>query len=258
MIRIVVRAWPLVVPIALTSCRNDSVAPALLVIPIAEAKAQPGAIVAVEGVVTVGQGTFRTQGDNAYIQDPTGGVQLFDLDPALGLVVGDSIGIAGRMGAFSGEQEIVEIDASTPPTVVILGTGTVPAPRSVTVADILARTFEGQLGVTADARLLAAPSAGTTAYTLTFADVTDNMFQVRIDAGVVPSVPRTGFWTAGARYNLTGVLSSFIPPGTTTSVPQLKPRDASDIETIVLITTAKRNIGGVVLIEGARRSWRAL
>jgi hypothetical protein len=98
--------------------------------------------------------------------------------------------------------------------VVVLGTGTVPAPRSVTVADILARTFEGQLGFTADARLLAAPSAGTTAYTLTFADVTDNMFQVRIDAGVVPSVPRTGFWTAGARYNLTIPYMSTSPAAT--------------------------------------------
>lgn len=190
---------------------------------IAQARLSPGDTVVIEGVISVAQGTFRTQNDNAYLQDGSSGVQVFNVPTTLGLGLGDSVGIAGIMGVFSGEQQIVQFNASTPPIVVRFGTTTAPSPRSVTGADIKALSFQGELVSVTNVQLVAAPSPGTTAYNLNFVHAATDTFQVRIEAGVVPSVPRTGSWTSGAFYDLTGVLGRF------NAVAQLKPRGAADI-----------------------------
>ena len=212
-----------------------------LVIPIAQAKQDSGSIVTIEGVVTVAQGTYRT--DNAYMQDTSAGVQIFNLDPALGLLLGDSVRVTGRMGAFAGELEIVRIDAATPPTVAVLGAGTVPAPRRVTGAEVNGRTFEGSLVSVLNAKLTAAPGGTTGGYNLRFVDAAGDSFTVRIESPVATVVPRA-FWTAGAGYNLTGALGSF------NGTAQLKPRGPSDILGVVSIAAAKQDSGSTVLIEG--------
>jgi hypothetical protein len=75
---------------------------------IAEARGLPdGRRVAVEAVVTVGSRMHRPQGDQIYVQDHSGGLQVFGpgLVP-LSLVVGDAVRIAGRLGSFQGERQI--------------------------------------------------------------------------------------------------------------------------------------------------------
>lgn len=214
-----------------------------LVVPIAQAKQDSGAIVTIEGVVTVAPGTYRAANDNAYIQDSSAGVQLFNLDPVLGLTLGDSVRVTGRMGAFAGERQVVRIDAATLPTVVDLGAGTVPAPRLVTGAEVRARTWEGSLVTVANATLTAAPGGTTGGYNMNFVDAAGDTFVVRIETPVATAVPRP-FWTAGAGYVITGALGSF------NGTAQLKPRGPGDIQGVVSIAAAKLDSGSTVMIEG--------
>jgi hypothetical protein len=201
---------------------SDVVFGAAPVLTIAQAKAEPaGDTVTVRGIVTVPQGTFRTQGDNIYLQDATGGMQIFDVDPAIGMVVGDSVRITGLMGAFNGELQIVRFDPTTRPTVIELGAGTPVVPRVVTVADIIARTYEGELVQITDALLEVIPSGTGASYNLT-ADVGGTNFTIRIEAGVGATVTRAN-WTVGNTYTVTGVLGSF------NGAAQIKPRGAADI-----------------------------
>jgi DNA/RNA endonuclease YhcR with UshA esterase domain len=192
------------------------------VLSIATAKARPaGDTVTVAGVVTVPQGAFRTQGDNIYLQDNTAGMQIFDVDPALALVVGDSVKITGLMGAFNGELQMVRFDVATRPTVVDLGGGTAITPRTITVADLVARTYEGELVQITDAVLTVIPSGTSASYNLTF-DIGGTTFTGRIEAGVGATVTRAT-WTVGNTYTIVGVLGSF------NGAAQLKPRGAGDI-----------------------------
>lgn len=212
------------------------------IISIAQAKALPGQVVTVEAVVSVAQGTYRTQGDNMYIQDFSSGIQVFGVDPGLALALGDSVRVTGVMGSFGNEQQIVRIDASTPPIVDSLGTGTPITPRTVTAAEINAQTFEGELATIANALLPVAPTDSFGAYNLTF-DVGGTTFNARIETGVAATVPWNS-WTAGNTYTLTGALGSFF------GTAQLKPRDVSDVASPITIADAKTMPGSVVTIEG--------
>jgi hypothetical protein len=218
------------------------------ILSVTDAKASPGSVVTIEGTVSVAPLTFRTQGDNLYMQDATGGLQVFDVTPGSGLQVGDNIRVTGLMGAFSGEQQIVRIDATTLPTVLLLGAGTPPTPRTVTAADIVARTYEGQLVTISDAVLGTIPGGTAAAYNLPFTAPPNVAFTVRIEAGVGATVTR-GSWTSGATYSVTGVLGSF------NGTAQLKPRGAGDIvfgaPPVLSIATAKaRPAGDTVTVAG--------
>jgi len=215
-----------------------------LVLPVRQAKLDSGNVVTVEGVVTAAQGTFRAAKDNLYMQDTSTGVQVFDIDSTQIIVaLGDSIRVTGRMGAFAGEFEVLRIDASTRPTVVRLGAGTVPAPRFLTGAQIFARTYEGELALMANARLRFAPTGTSGGYNLRFEAAQGDTFTVRIESPVATPVPRS-FWRASAGYNITGALGSF------NAGAQLKPRGAADIKAVAPIALAKADSGNVVLIEG--------
>jgi hypothetical protein len=211
------------------------------ILPISDAKAAAGQVVTIEGVVSAGQGTYRTQDDNLYMQDASDGIQVFDLAPGQGLVAGDTIRVTGLMGAFAGEQEIVRINSTTLPTALRLGTGAPPAPRTVSAADIVARTYEGQLVTVTDAVCGAIPGGTSAAYNITFTAPPNVSFTMRIEAGVGAAVPRT-FWTEGATYSLTGALGSF------NGTAQLKPRGTGDIvfgaAPVLSIATAKQQPAG--------------
>lgn len=180
-----------------------------------------GEPVFIRGVVTAEPGTFRTANDNLYLQDATGGIQVFGVDSELGLEAGADVKIRGVMGAFSGESQIVAGD--DPIEVELIGMSAVPAPREVTVPEIVARTYEGELVVTRMVRLVSVPGGTGQAYNLTFTDEDGVPFPVRIEFPVGDSVTR-GTWEEGAGYDLTGLLGAFSSNG------QLKPRGLDDIE----------------------------
>lgn len=171
--------------------------------------------VVIRGTVIAQQGAYRN--DNAYIQDRTGGIQVFGLPTSLGLVVGDSVEITGVLGQFSGEQQVQNIVSA-----VKIGEGTVPAPKEPTPAELAARTFEGQLVKLNDVVVQSVGTpAGSGAYnvTVTYQGTTTI---VRVEAGSAAAIP-TSRWTVGATYDVVGALGSF------NAAPQLKPRSAADV-----------------------------
>lgn len=220
-----------------------------LTLTVAQAKSRgDGAAVRVVGVVTAPQGSLRS--DNAYLQDATGGIQVFGVPAGTALAVGDSVAVDGELDIFAGEAEIVR------PRIERLGTGTVPAARKLTGAEVLARTFEGSLVHLDSVTVLAVPASGTN-YNLSVRAKDGSEFQLRVEGAGAPLVPLS-YWTVGQEYDVTGVL------GSRNGVPQLKPRGQGDVSLAGQPTIAQARtfaagtevvVGGTVTVpQGAFRS----
>ena len=186
------------------------------VVSIANAEAQAaGSRVTVSGIVTAGQGTYRA--DNAYIQDPTGGVQIFGLPAGL-LATGDSIQITGTLTNFAGESEL------TSPVVVAPNVKhgvEVPAPRVRTAAQV------NNLSITsADVgRLIRINGLQVkTTFTSGNADVNDgtSTIQLRLDSNAATTIGTAAF-QVGHCYDVTGIL------GLRNGISQIKPRTTADV-----------------------------
>lgn len=183
---------------------------------IAEARlAADDDVVLVEGVVVADQGTYDFQNRDTYIQDATGGVRIFGLDPELALQAGDSVRVGGTMDSFNDERQI------TVAGVEVLGTGTIPDPRPVTGAEINSFLFDGQLAITGAVTVVEVQGFSFDAHNVTVEDATGTQFVIRVDS---PNEIETDYWQVGASYRVTGVLARF------RSTAQIKPRGLGDVE----------------------------
>lgn len=191
------------------------------VITIAEARAEPiGDTVKIRGVVTAGQGTFLNQG--LYLQDPTGGILVFGIDSAVGYVAGDSLQV---IGTRSESREELFISALA---VVDLGAGEPPLPRTITVSDLNAGLFQGEL-VTLSATVDSVRS-GLGGLNVHVHDATDDGL-VFVDNDT--DIPQAEF-TVGVVHTITGILGTFDADddGTIDDLDrQLKPRGPEDVAT---------------------------
>ena len=208
-----------------------------LLVSIAEAREAPdGGAVEVEGVVLADQGTYDFQGRDTYIQDGTAGVRLWSLDGDLGLEAGDSVRVSGSMGTFNDERQL---DVTT---LTVLGTGTVPAPRPVTAAQINSFEFDGQLAVTGAVTVVSVQVFGFDAHNVTVEDEAGDTFIVRMES---PNEIPSDFWEEGDTHVITGVLARFRDDG------QIKPRGFDDVVQPVDIAEARAAPDGQsVLVEG--------
>ena len=189
------------------------------VITIAQARATAvDDTVKVRGVVTAGQGTYRT--DSFYLQDSTSGIFVFGVDSALGLAVGDSVQVIGERWEFR-EEAFLVARAIAP-----LGDGAVPAPVTITASDLNAGLFQGELAtLSANVDSITAGDGG---YEVWVHDGTaDALVFVDNDTGI----PQSEF-TLNTIQSFTGVLGTFdadddgvIEHGDY----QLKPRSATDV-----------------------------
>ena len=201
--------------------------------------------VTVEGVVHTGQGTFRT--DNAFIQDATGGILLFNVPTGANLVVGDSIRVTAAIDWFNGELELVRFSSTSPPVIEKLGTAATPQARTISGAQFLSRAFEGQLIRVANARFDSAQSGTSAGYNAFFTASDGARIELRVENAAI-GLPRT-FWTTGNVYNIVGALSHF------RGIPQVKPRGAADVTPgtagVLSIAAAKQEqAGDTVVVEG--------
>ncbi|HEV3049992.1 MAG TPA: SdrD B-like domain-containing protein, partial [Longimicrobium sp.] len=210
-----------------------------LVIPIIQAKARPvGSSATVEGVVTTTLGEFTSSGTppngNIYVQDATGGIQVFGILVSQGLVPGDSVRVTGTVGTFSGETQI----AGPGITVTKLGTGTVPAPRLLTGAQLASRTAEGSLVRVNEITVTSVGAQATPNSSFNVVGTTPDgtTFTVRVE-GRTP-VERTLF-LVGETYNITGIAAAFIPGAGQAPVEQLKPRTPLDVVRVSPLTIAE-------------------
>lgn len=181
-----------------------------------------GRRVTVAGIVTAGQGTFRAQGDNAYIEDPTGGINLFGLPASLALQVGDSIEVTGRLATFGGEIQLDRL--SVAPNIT---RGATPIdPQDVTTGAVLATAPLGGKSPYVG-RLLRVSAATVGPFNRSGggnAALNDGSgeIEIRRDGNVANTLPAT-FFEEGACYDVVGILGFF------NGTFQLKPRGPQDV-----------------------------
>ncbi|MCD4690728.1 lamin tail domain-containing protein [bacterium] len=116
-----------------------------------------GEIVTVEGVVTVGTGSFAATND-IFVQDATGGVFVSQENVAFPSVSpGDSVRITGKVGVVWFKRTRLKVGASVSGSeIVLLSTGNpVPTPTEVTARDLATagEDYEGSYVVMRDAHL---------------------------------------------------------------------------------------------------------
>jgi hypothetical protein len=186
-----------------------------------------GSTVTVTGVVTTTLGEFSVSTSagtgNVYVQDRTGGIQVFGIPLAQGLVPGDSVQVTGTLGLFSGEVQI-----TTPGlTVVELGTGTVPAPREISGGGLASRVYEGELVRVNDLLITAmgTQSSAASSFNVTAAAPDGTVFTIRVEGRT--NVENAAF-TVGGTFDVVGIATGFVS-GSNPPVEQLKPRTTADV-----------------------------
>lgn len=169
-----------------------------LVIPIADARAAAvGSVVAVEGVIT--WQTFRSNLD-AYVQDGTGGIAMFEfsLDPTP-VTEGDSVRVIGEISEFNGDLQISPVTSLE-----VLGSTSVPAPRIVSAAEINAGDFQGEL-VVIDGIVDSLQVFSFDNHNVWLSDAAGDDAQVFVDSRVGVG---SADWMVGELYAVLGVLST--------------------------------------------------
>jgi DNA/RNA endonuclease YhcR with UshA esterase domain len=166
------------------------------VITVEEARAAAsGETVVVEGIVTVPQGNF---GREIYVQDETGGISVFLNTGDTGYQLGHFVRVTGTRGQFGGNLQIGS------PSVEILGEATVPEPRSVSGAQLNARTHEGELAFLAGFTVEGIEVFSFDNHAVEGTTVDGETVRLYVDS-------RSGIgsedWEVGSTYDVTGVLT---------------------------------------------------
>ncbi|MCK5033438.1 MAG: T9SS type A sorting domain-containing protein, partial [Calditrichia bacterium] len=93
----------------------------------------------IKGIVTVATGTFSATYQDDYMQDNTGGINVFDFAVIQSVALGDSVEVAGRFSNYNAKSEILDFIIN------VLSSGNpVPAPTVITTVD-MAEQYEGML-----------------------------------------------------------------------------------------------------------------
>ena len=184
------------------------------------AEAEPvGTTVTISGIVMAQPGRYRN--DNLFLQDPTGGIQVFGVSAALGLLEGDSIEITGEIGVFNQQVQIV-----SPRVAQNIRRGAEVYPAIVRTTEQLAATSNplaadvGKLVKVQKVALTNVP-AGTAAGNATMNDGS-GAAQLRLDGNAATNIGWSAFQT-GRCYDITGILGFF------SGAIQLQPRSSADV-----------------------------
>ncbi|MCP4655737.1 MAG: hypothetical protein GY856_09995, partial [bacterium] len=160
--------------------------------------------VRVEGNMTAEPGLFHTYVTQAYVQDATGGVQIFDTS-LLALDRGDEVEFVGVLEQFGGQTELSMAGDFGNVGTTLIGSGTAPSPQVVTVSQVGEAT-EGKLirinSVTVTEGTI--PESGSGSLTITDDGGTSTL-EVRIDGDT--DIP--GANTPTQSFDLIGISSQF-------------------------------------------------
>lgn len=190
------------------------------VVTIEEAEAEAeGTAITVAGIVTAAQGTYRS--DNVYIQDRTGGIQVFGIPSSVGLQLGDSIEVSGVLGNFG-----TELQVNSPRVAPNVTSGVqVPAAAVRTTGSLAAAASDVRDPVFGTLVTVRAVTVGAfTSGGNRNANIDDGTgpVQVRLDGNVLSAIPTSTFQT-GRCYDITGLVGIF------NGGVQLKPRALPDV-----------------------------
>lgn len=187
------------------------------VIDIAEAKdLDPDELVLVVGTVTADPGVYRS--NNLYVQDETGGIQVFG--NTTDVEVGDVVEVRGLVDAFRSE---IQLGGS--PTVTKVGEVASPAPEVVEIGVLQGITDPKHAIVGALAKVEGVMVGEfTTSTSGADAEMTNatGTARLRLDQAAQARIGVATF-QAGMCYDITGIVGIF------DNATQLKPRFTSDI-----------------------------
>ncbi len=180
---------------------TEDVVPGDQPISIAEAKAaEAGTEVSIAGTV-IAQPSF---GDELFIQDATGGIQIYARDGdvrTLGLEPGDVVRVTGTTEDRFGERQLTSVTY-----LAVIGSGAAPTPTVVTPAEIASGDQVHQLVTVEGATVLEVDTSWNT--------FGNQLVRLRAPNGEEFGVyvdSRTGVeadaWTVGAVYDVTGVIN---------------------------------------------------
>ncbi len=181
----------------------------------------------VTGNVTAEPGLFHPTVTLSYVQDATGGLQIFDAE-LLALARGDQATFVGRLEQFSGQTELNISEDCGNLGFTLIGAGSAPAPQLLTVSQI-GEANEGELVRINGASILddgAFPSSGSDSLSITDDGGTSTV-DLRIDGDT--DIP--GSNTPTQSFDLTGIVSQFDSFSPLTSGYQIVPREKLDFLT---------------------------
>ncbi len=189
--------------------------------PIGTARGQVGMTVTIQGRVTA---SSQFGGKLFYIQDATGGIAIYDPTTSYGnqVQLGDLVQITGPVALFQGKKEINGVTAFSK----VDNTNQPVVPQTITITQLTAGTFEGQLVAINNATIggsggtFQGGSAGT--YPLTTSDGSAELF-VSSATDLVGATKPTG------PLSITGIADRFIPTDMSKNVVQLNPRAIFDV-----------------------------
>jgi len=183
----------------------------------------------IEGNLTVEPGIFHPFVSQMFVQDGTGGVQVFD-NSLLSLSRGDRVQFVGELEQFAGQTELSMSQTFGGYGATFVSSGSAPAPVAVTVAQLAANgeAYEGRLvsltGVTVTSGTIPGPGAGNG-----YLDVTDDgglsTITVKIDEDT--NIPGAG--TPTQPFDLVGVVAQVDSWPTLDSGYQVVPRERTDL-----------------------------
>lgn len=185
------------------------------------------------GVLTVSTGVFSTTNIDVYMQDATGGTNVFafGLDSTFSMTRGNSYTVVGNLAQFNGKGEIIP---DTPATdVTDNGPATEPGPQTATIADLNAGASEGLEGqlvaiaaVTNTGGGDAWPAAGDNANVQITDDGGTSLYTFRVDNDTDIDGSPEPSWPV----NVQGILTQFDNSAPFTEGYQILPRDLGDVD----------------------------
>jgi DNA/RNA endonuclease YhcR with UshA esterase domain len=180
----------------------------------------------VEGVVTVDNGIMGTQKNNFFLQDATGGINIFGNvfdSSSLNIKQGDRLKVTGKVIVYNG---LTELEATS---IIRISEGNqLPAVKDITILDLntftVAEPLEGTL-VKVSGKVTA--TSGSPNVNVTFVDENNKSTTVRV-MGATGIKVETDL-VIGKSYSITGIVGQFHSASSPTGGYQVFPRNAQDI-----------------------------
>ncbi|GED69928.1 hypothetical protein BRE01_36300 [Brevibacillus reuszeri] len=180
----------------------------------------------IEGIVTVENNLLGTGGSNFFIQDETGGIQVYGSKaPTVSFKAGDKVKISGHVDFVNGMTQFV------PDSFAVTSTDTaVPQAKSITVDQLAsyntAEPLEGQL-VSVVGKVTNIPATGPD-YSITVQDASGNVMIVRVLGSTGIDIAQT--LEFNQQYTFKGIVGQSKTSSPYTSGYFLMPRYTKDVK----------------------------
>ncbi len=190
--------------------------------------------VKVRGFVTGSSSAFSSTGTSAYIQDETGGVNVFSYN-YVSLKEGQEVVIEGTVDEYAGLTEVKFDDATN--VTIISDTNAIIQPETLFVSQELDESKEGSLWHLERGMIITQPVEGGPGYNM---QVWNGRVPISIRINNTTGIPSSDIFdklVPGAYINITGIVGQYDKAEPAVSGYQLLPRSTDDIEVLEVSDT---------------------